>query len=203
MFVLGAIKGEANDQNAAAAILGHAVNQDGRSSSLTAPNGPSQQALYREAHGNAQSRPDSFGCISLHGTGTSLGDPIEVGAVATVFASSNDIPLAFVADKSGLGHAEPAAGFVSLLNGISSTLSWKATPLVHLRLLNPHVQHIADAKGFGARQLELPKQIAPTLDLVGEGVTGSSGFAFQVSKDWQICMYLLFEFETYSWLILS
>jgi len=59
-------------------MAGSAVNQDGRSSSLTAPNGPSQQAVVRSALVNSRLDPAAVGLLELHGTGTPLGDPIEV-----------------------------------------------------------------------------------------------------------------------------
>jgi hypothetical protein len=69
---------------AAVLLLGTAVNQDGRSSSLTAPNGPSQQALIRAAVAAASLPAARLNLLSMHGTGTSLGDPIEVGAALAV-----------------------------------------------------------------------------------------------------------------------
>ena len=65
-----------------AVIRGSAVNQDGHSTLLTAPNGPAQQALIREALARAQLSPDRIGFVETHGTGTALGDPIEVEAIA-------------------------------------------------------------------------------------------------------------------------
>ena len=64
---------------AAIVLLGSAVNQDGRSSSLTAPNGPAQQAVVRAALLGGSLAPGSVDTLHLHGTGTALGDPIEVG----------------------------------------------------------------------------------------------------------------------------
>lgn len=65
-----------------AVITATAVNQDGRSSSLTAPNGPSQQALIASCLSQAGVGPAGVGYTAVHGTGTPLGDPIEVGALA-------------------------------------------------------------------------------------------------------------------------
>src|SRR5579875_767527 len=59
-------------------LAGTAVNQDGRSSSLTAPNGPSQQAVLRSALAAGDVAAHGIAALEMHGTGTSLGDPIEV-----------------------------------------------------------------------------------------------------------------------------
>lgn len=71
--------------NVAAVIMGTSVNQDGRSSSLTAPNGPSQQAVIREALAWTGLSPQQVCLLEMHGTGTALGDPIEIGAALAVF----------------------------------------------------------------------------------------------------------------------
>jgi acyl transferase domain-containing protein len=69
-------------EEAHALVLGSAVNQGGRSSGLTAPNGPAQTALVAEALRSASVGAADVAAVSLHGTGTPLGDPIEVGALA-------------------------------------------------------------------------------------------------------------------------
>ena len=70
--------------------------QDGRSSSLTAPNGPAQQDVLRAALGAGGLAPSDLGGLQMHGTGTPLGDPIEIGAAAAVcqvrLTLPNDIP---------------------------------------------------------------------------------------------------------------
>lgn len=77
--------GAADDnQGRAVVLLGTCVNQDGRSSSLTAPNGPSQQAVVLGAVKVAHAVPADIGHLEMHGTGTPLGDPIEVGAASAV-----------------------------------------------------------------------------------------------------------------------
>jgi acyl transferase domain-containing protein len=166
-----------------AIIASHAVNQDGRSSSLTAPSGPSQQALIQEAYGKMESTPTSCVSAKLHGTGTALGDPIEMGAAVAVYSSRDDKPLAFTADKAGMGHAEPAAGVASFLTGVSSLSKSSLQPLVHLRNTNPYVEQIFATKAIGARQPILPKQTCPMPVRSSPSDTlhhGSSGFAFQV-----------------------
>lgn len=67
-------------------FAGSAVNQDGRSASITAPNGPSQQAVILAALRAARLTPSDVSFFECHGTGTALGDPIEVGALRNVLA---------------------------------------------------------------------------------------------------------------------
>ena len=125
-------------------IRGTAVNQGGRSSTLTAPNGPSQQDVLRNALRHAQMAPLSVAALQMHGTGTPLGDPIELGAAAAVFAESfaaqrAQRPLTLMASKSWLGHAEPAAGMVGLAHATAALGHAAALGISHLRELNPYV----------------------------------------------------------------
>ena len=66
-------------------VRGTAVNHDGTSSGITAPNGTSQQKVLRQALRNARLEPRDIGVVECHGTGTALGDPIEVQALAAVY----------------------------------------------------------------------------------------------------------------------
>lgn len=67
---------------------GSAYNHAGRSSGLTSPNGPAQTALVRSALAAADVKPAEVALVSVHGTGTPLGDPIEVGALGQALAGS-------------------------------------------------------------------------------------------------------------------
>jgi 3-oxoacyl-(acyl-carrier-protein) synthase len=187
-----------------ALLAGSAVNQDGRSSGLTAPNGPAQQEVLRAALVAAGLAPGDVSGISMHGTGTGLGDPIEVGALAAVFSSSASSsgsckeaqlpggapparqPLTLLSSKSALGHAEPAAGVVGLLHAQLALQQRAALPIVHLRALNPLVSEAA-AGGAARRGWCLPR------DGCGQGLPGAAGgaeagviatsaFAYQVGR---------------------
>ena len=119
------------------ALASTATNQDGRSSSLTTPNGISQQTLVRDALGRIDESDtlSRFISLALHGTGTPLGDPIEVAALASVFSTQANAPLIHLAaPKSTLGHGEGAAGMHSLLS-VSQALkmAYYATSIAHLR----------------------------------------------------------------------
>ena len=100
-----------------AVFQGSAVNQDGRSSSLTAPNGPSQQAAVRQALQASALEPHQMTALQLHGTGTPLGDPIELGAAQAVLMgnSPRQQPIQIAAAKSWIGHTEAASGVMGLL----------------------------------------------------------------------------------------
>lgn len=74
------------------ATAGSAYNQAGRSSGLTAPNGPAQSALVRKALAASLVQPHQVSMVSVHGTGTPLGDPIEVGALGQSMAASAQRP---------------------------------------------------------------------------------------------------------------
>ncbi|MCP4465660.1 MAG: type I polyketide synthase, partial [Halieaceae bacterium] len=105
--VLLAPLSEANGttKKAAVRLRGSAVNQDGRSSSLTAPNGPSQQQVMLASLKRAGTSPASVTVLEMHGTGTPLGDPIEVGAAGAVLWTDRRAPLVWAAAKSAVGHA--------------------------------------------------------------------------------------------------
>ena len=103
-----------------AVIRGSAINQDGRGQGLTAPNAIAQQALISAALEQAGLPPESIRYLEAHGTGTSLGDPIEVMAAAEALCKQRrkDDPLLLGSNKSLFGHQEAAAGAVGLLKTV-------------------------------------------------------------------------------------
>jgi myxalamid-type polyketide synthase MxaE and MxaD len=123
-----------------AVIKGSAVNQDGRSNGLTAPNGVSQEAVIRAALADAGLPPSAIGLLEAHGTGTPLGDPIELGALSAVFGG-DDAPssCALGSVKANIGHTEGAAGVAALIKTVLTLRAGEIPPLVHFETLNPHV----------------------------------------------------------------
>lgn len=126
-----------------AVVLGTAVNTNGRASSLTAPHGPTQQALIAAALEAAGMAATEVTGLQLHANGTSLGDPIEVGAVVPAYklAGNNTSRSAFVLStiKGYAGHSEAAAGAVGVLEAASVMLQQALAPALHVRQLNPYV----------------------------------------------------------------
>jgi len=107
----------ASRDNILALICGSAVNHDGRTSGLTVPNGPGQEAVIRQALNKANIQPQQVTYVETHGTGTELGDPIEVKALGAVFGPDRpaDCPLFIGSVKTNIGHLEAAAGIASLI----------------------------------------------------------------------------------------
>ncbi|GAE32993.1 malonyl CoA-acyl carrier protein transacylase [Halalkalibacter hemicellulosilyticusJCM 9152] len=122
-----------------AVIRGSAVNQDGRSASLTAPNGLAQQEVIRQALNEAGLEGSDVDYVECHGTGTSLGDPIEVEALKNVLGEQRSKPLVLGSVKTNIGHLEGAAGIISLIKTIEVLRHRKAPGNVHFKTLNPKI----------------------------------------------------------------
>ena len=130
------------DENPILAVIrGSAVNQDGSSSGLTAPNQRAQQAVIEAALAQAQVAPREICYLEAHGTGTSLGDPIEVMAAAHVLGTGRppDAPLLIGSAKSAIGHLEAAAGIAGLVKTVLSMQHDVIPAQLHLAHLNPHI----------------------------------------------------------------
>ncbi|MCP4111298.1 MAG: polyketide synthase [Desulfobacteraceae bacterium] len=132
---------EADRDNILAVIRGSAVNQDGSSGGFTVPNGPAQQSLIRRALANAGTEPNEVKYVEAHGTGTSLGDPIEVRAVASVMGQgrSPDQPLLIGSAKTNVGHLEAAAGVAALIKTVLAIQHEEIPPHLHFKEPNPKI----------------------------------------------------------------
>ncbi len=119
-----------------ALIRGSAVNQDGRTSGLTVPNGPSQRDVIRQALANGRVDSAEIGYIEAHGTGTKLGDPIEMGALAEVFGKQ---PLIVGSVKANIAHPEAAAGVAGLIKAALCLHHEAIPPHLHFDAPSPHI----------------------------------------------------------------
>jgi acyl transferase domain-containing protein/NADPH:quinone reductase-like Zn-dependent oxidoreductase/acyl carrier protein len=159
---------EAGGDRVLAVIRGTAVNQDGRSAGLTAPNGPAQEAVIRAALANGGLSPDAVDAIEAHGTGTSLGDPIEMHALASVFAGRSK-PLRVGSVKTNIGHTEAAAGIAGLIKAVLMLRHQAVPASLHFKTLNPHID-------LGGVPIEVPTtSTAAELGCVGVSSFGFSG----------------------------
>jgi acyl transferase domain-containing protein/aryl carrier-like protein/protein-L-isoaspartate O-methyltransferase len=158
-----------------AVIRGSAVNQDGLTYALTAPNGVAQQVVINQALENAGVAPAQISYVETHGSGTSLGDPIEVKALKKLLmqgrSPSNFCWLGSV--KTNIGHLEAAAGIAGLIKVVLSLQHKEIPPHLHLQQLNPYIS-LQDTP------LDIPTQLQPwSLDEGREHrFAGVSSFGF-------------------------
>ncbi|QDV72209.1 type I polyketide synthase [Botrimarina mediterranea] len=121
-------------------ILGSAVNQDGRTPGISAPSVTQQEACLQSALADAGLQPDDVDYIEGHGTGTPLGDPIELQALAHVFRKkdADQQPLWVTSVKSNIGHTETVSGAAGLIKTVLLMQHEVVPPQLHLERLNPH-----------------------------------------------------------------
>ncbi|MCP4346401.1 MAG: hypothetical protein GY795_12845 [Desulfobacterales bacterium] len=142
MVVLKRLSSARRDRDPVLAVIrGSAVNHDGPSGGLTVPNGRAQETLLRNALENADILPGQVGYLETHGTGTSLGDPIETHAITEVFGKdrSNDNSLVLGAVKANIGHLEAAAGIAGLIKAVLCIRNKEIPPQLHINRINPKI----------------------------------------------------------------
>lgn len=123
-----------------ATVLGSAVNHDGRSAGLAAPSGPAQREVVQAALQDAGVVPSQVGYIEAHGTGTPLGDPIELEALQDVFARRGDGPPLWLGSvKTNIGHLEAAAGVAGVIKTVLALQHERLPAHLHFQQLNPRV----------------------------------------------------------------
>ncbi len=121
-----------------AVVRGTAFRHGGRSFGYTVPNGAAQRDLMRAALADGGVDAGSVGCVEAHATGTPLGDPIEMEAIADVYgAPGAGGPCLVGSAKTNIGHLESAAGVAGLIKAILQLERGAVAPLLHLETLNP------------------------------------------------------------------
>ncbi len=154
-----------------ALIRGTAVNQDGNTNGLTAPNGLSQQTVIRQALANARVTPEQIGYIETHGTGTVLGDPIEVEALSAVFSGVHDHTCLLGSAKANVGHLEGAAGVAGIIKAVLSLRHQAVPPVLHFTQLNPYIT-------LENTPFVIPTAVTPWLSAGGPRLAGVSSFGW-------------------------
>ncbi|MGO4261559.1 SDR family NAD(P)-dependent oxidoreductase [Lysobacter sp. TAB13] len=123
-----------------AVIRGSAVNHDGKTFGYTVPNPVAQTEVIRAAWKRSGIDPRSIGYIEAHGTGTHLGDPIEIAGLSDAFASDERDFCAIGSVKSNIGHLEAAAGIAALHKAVLQLRHATLVPsLLHAERLNPAI----------------------------------------------------------------
>ncbi|MET8876451.1 SDR family NAD(P)-dependent oxidoreductase [Nocardia sp. NPDC004604] len=158
-------------QRVYAEILGAAVGSDGRSNGLYAPNGRAQQDTIRTAWARAGLEPRDSGYIECHGTGTPLGDAVEVGALAAVVGDGAE-PTWIGSIKSNIGHLEAAAGVTGMVKAALSIRHGVIAPTINFHTENPLLR-------LAEQGLRVPTEpIDWTATPVGARCAGVSSFGF-------------------------
>lgn len=156
-----------------AVLLGSAVNSDGRSNGIMAPNGTAQQRVIASAYRNAGISPAAVQYIEAHGTGTDLGDPIEVGALANVVSKDrpDDCPCRIGSVKTNFGHLEAGAGIAGLIKVALMLHEKKLVPTLHYDSPNPKIP-------FDKFNIQVQTELEPWPAKEGEALAGVSSFGF-------------------------
>ncbi|MDH6195952.1 acyl transferase domain-containing protein/acyl carrier protein [Mycobacterium frederiksbergense] len=132
---------ERDGDRVCAVIRGSGVNQDGASSGLTVPNGGAQQRLIGSVLARAGLTGADVDYLEAHGTGTPLGDPIEVQAAAAAYGGSReaDRPLLMGSVKTNIGHTESASGAAGLIKVVLSLQHELLPQSLHFENPSPHI----------------------------------------------------------------
>ena len=130
-----------------AVIKGSAENHGGNANTLTSPNPNAQAEVITAAFDKAKIDPSTITFIEVHGSGTRLGDPIEINGLKKAFRElygKNNIPVkmnhcGLGTVKTNIGHLEPAAGIAAVIKVILSMKHKKVPGNIHFRNINPNI----------------------------------------------------------------
>ncbi|MGV9819108.1 polyketide synthase Pks13 [Nocardia xishanensis] len=156
-----------------AVVKGSAVNNDGRSNGLFAPNPDAQAAVLRSAYRDAGIKPSSVDYIEAHGTGTSLGDPIEADALGRVVGRGRDAdkPALLGSAKTNFGHIESGAGAASLAKVLMAFQHNVIPPNINYAGPSPYIP-------FEQARLKVVEEPTEFPRYSGVATVGISGFGF-------------------------
>ncbi|HEX7360857.1 MAG TPA: type I polyketide synthase [Bryobacteraceae bacterium] len=156
-----------------AVIKGSATNHDGRSNGIMAPNGQAQEAVLREAYRRAGIEPGGVQYIEAHGTGTRLGDPIEVQALGSVLGCNRQPQSKCIlgSAKTNIGHTEAAAGIAGVIKTALAIERRLLPPTLHFQEANPLI-------GLDRLPFEVRTQLSSWPDESRPLLAGVSGFGF-------------------------
>lgn len=135
------------------------------------PNGPAQERLIRDTLARAAVRPEQVHYVETHGTGTALGDPIEVNVLGKIFAESHSQsrPLLVGSVKTNIGHLEAAAGVASVIKAVLALRHGMIPPHLHFRTPSPHID-------WARLPLRIPTELCPWPAEAARKIVGVSSF---------------------------
>ncbi len=139
-----------------AVIRGSGINQDGKTNGITAPSAPSQAALEIGVYEKFGIHPQTIGYVECHGTGTRLGDPIEIEALTSAFRRyTNRKEFCAVGSvKSNIGHALAAAGVAGVIKILLAMKHGELPPTLYCDQTNEHID-------FGSSPFFVNRELRP------------------------------------------
>ncbi|MCP3060234.1 type I polyketide synthase [Myxococcus sp. K38C18041901] len=143
MLVLKRLSDAVADRDPILALLrGSATNHSGQSSGLTVPNGNALAKVMRAALKSGGVEPEQVGYLEAHGTGTAIGDPIEMEALGRVFgpAHSREHPMVVGSVKTNIGHTEGAAGVAGIIKVVLALQHEEIPAHLNLETPNPNIR---------------------------------------------------------------
>lgn len=146
---------EADGDRIYAVIKGSAINHGGKTNGFTVPNPNSQTEVILDVFKKAGINPRTVNYIEAHGTGTLLGDPVEIAGLTKAFTSlTGDKGFCAIGSvKSNIGHLEAAAGIAAITKVILQMRHKKRVPSLHAAKLNPNID-FDDSPFYVQRVLE-------------------------------------------------
>ncbi|MGW8186179.1 MAG: beta-ketoacyl synthase N-terminal-like domain-containing protein [Desulfobacterales bacterium] len=152
-----------------AEVAGSAVNQNGRRAQvITAPHPEAQEELIAAACHDAGIRPQDVAYVECHGTGTKIGDPIEISAIKNTIAKDRNDACYVGSVKSNIGHLESAAGIAGLIKSVASLHHGIIPPNLHFHLANTYID-------FGASNIRV---VDKETEIDHRAIIGVSSFGF-------------------------
>jgi thioester reductase-like protein len=130
-----------DNDNIYSVIKGSAVNQDGTSVGITAPNVKAQENVILDAWRDANINPETITYIEAHGTGTKLGDPIEVKAIQNAFSKFTNRKqfCAIGSVKTNIGHTDSLAGIAGLIKAVIAIKNKKIPASLNFKIPNRNI----------------------------------------------------------------
>lgn len=169
-------------------IRGSAINNDGYSLGIMAPNPKGQYEVLKAAYSDAKVAPQQVSYVEAHGSGTTIGDPIEINALNKWFGkqgSKGDAAIGIGSVKSNIGHLFPASSGASLAKVLLNMQHKQLVPSLHVKQINPALQlektpfYIVDQ----TRQWEVGGNAARIAGISSFGLGGTN--AHLVVEEWQ------------------
>ncbi|MFF7942352.1 SDR family NAD(P)-dependent oxidoreductase [Nocardia gamkensis] len=156
-----------------AVIRATGVNQDGRTMAIPVPNPVAQEQLARQVRDDAGVAAHEVSYLEAHGTGTAVGDPLEMSALGAVYGAvdgrAEPVPVGSV--KNNFGHTEAAAGVASLIKAALTLHHRTVAPQFDLTTPNPEIE-------FDKLRLRVPLLPEPLPAQPGKGVVAVNGFGY-------------------------